>query len=236
MKLHAHLIALAIGLGSTASAAPRYPHPPSAHASDPAIARAEALWIAADKTRDPLRATRAWQTAAAAFDAIAADTHADLAVRTEAAYTTVLAWKNAIDRDPRVVEPGARGDGGARPFDANTASFVAAITRFVVLAPTAPDAVGLRFLRGNLHRRFGHDALAEADFVAILDDDRGAEVAEYAANLLLDLLNREQRYDDLIRWVHVLRADAPFMKAHPDLSDTLARIDQQWQRHQAAPH
>ncbi len=234
MKLHGHLIALVIGLGSTASAAPRFPHPPSAHASDPAIARAEALWIAADKTRDPRRATKAWQVAAAAFDAIAADPAATLPLRTEAAYTTVLAWKNALDRDPRARKAEAHDAPGARPFDANTASFVAAMTRFLELAPTAPDAVGIRFLRGNLHRRFGHVAQAEADFAAILDHDRGAEVAEYAANLLLDLLNRAQRHDDLIRWVHALRADAPFLQAHPDLADTLARIDQQWERRQAA--
>ena len=227
-----------VGIAGAAAAAPaRYPHPPLAHGSDPAMAAAEALWTAAEQERDVGRVSAAWEAAAGAFGAIADDAHANPAVRGEAAYAALLAWKNAMAVDVRVKErpepEHVDQPPAPRPLDARSQAFVAAAKRALALAPTLPDAVEIQFLRANVLRRFGHLDEAEADFIDILEHHRGSDVAVYAANLLLDSLNRQQRYDEMIRWVDLLRDDAAFTKAHPELAETLLRLHQQRLRREA---
>lgn len=225
---------------AAAAAPPRYPHPPLVHGTDPRMIRAEAAWQAAAAEPDPRAAAPLWEQAASAFDAVAASDRDDRGLRVEAASAALLAWKNALDVDPRVRDRADRDTETAtdapptpRPLPAREAALAAALTRFLALAPDSPEAPGARFLRANLLRRFEHLDLAIADFTVLVQAHRDHEVGRYAANLLLDSLNRLQRYDEMLRWVDVLRADATFVAANPDTAEVLDRLHATSLRRQA---
>ncbi len=114
----------------------------------------------------------------------------------------------------------------AQPADpARATAFVAALDDFVRLAePTDPELPKMRFLAAATQNRWHRpDALPRLE--AILRGDRGDETVEYAANMLLDDLNRSGRYDEMAAWVDELLADGGFMAGKDELCGTLERLD-----------
>lgn len=214
-----------------AAAAPRYqrPSPPS---TSPVLAPAEAAWKAAADEPDPAAAAAKWKQAARGFDAVAADEGQPRALRSEAAYAAVLAWKNALAVDPRV-KPAADLDAPAdldhppppQAIPADEQALLDALGHYLALSPAAEDVPGVMFLRANLLRRYHHDDEALAALTELLDHHRAHEVGEYAANLLLDLLIVHHRYPELVAWERTLRADAGFVRAHPELGERLLDIE-----------
>lgn len=228
---------LCAGWSVAAGATPRYTRPASKAPMAPAVAAAEALWTEASREPDTAKAGVKWKAAARAFDAAAAATDLPTAVRAEAAYAAVLSWKNAIDTDPVIrTTPHEAVDEGpprARPLDEDDAALVAALGHYLELMPTAPDVAEIRFVRANVLRRYHHVDEALPDLIELIEHHRDHEVAEYAMNILLDLLIRSERYDEMIAWVRLLAADAGYLRAHPDLADRLRMIERQWLRKQA---
>lgn len=193
---------------------PRYPRPPGPVA--PAMIDAERAWREAEAS-PPRDGPERWRAAARAFDAVAADTRVAEAVRAEAAWTAVLAWKNALAIDPRVKsrDEHERFDEATTPMplSIDDAGLVASLSRFLTLAPTSLDAPGVRFARANLLRRYHHDDEALIDLRELITKHLDHEVGIYAVNLALDLLNRARRYDEMLAMVAMVRAD-------PRLKDT----------------
>lgn len=87
-----------------------------------------------------------------------------------------------------------------------------------------PDLPKLRFLEAARLNR-AHDPEAVPRLEEILHGDRSDETVEYAANMLLDDLNRAGRYDEMAVWVDDLLADGTFMAGKNDLRGTLERLN-----------
>jgi len=85
------------------------------------------------------------------------------------------------------------------------------------------DTPKLRFLAAAQLSRT-HDPEAVPRLEAILRGDRSDETVEYAANMLLDNLNRAGRYHEMAIWVDDLRADGAFMAGKDDLQQTLDHL------------
>ena len=85
------------------------------------------------------------------------------------------------------------------------------------------EAPKLRFLAAAAASR-EHQPDAIPRLEAILRGDRSDETVEYAANILLDNLNRAGRYDEMSGWVDELLADRDFMAGKDELQQTLARL------------
>lgn len=116
----------------------------------------------------------------------------------------VVAWESAADAFAKVLAMP-----GLHPQERASAARAAAIARFT---------------RANLLRGRGELDAAIAGFEEVLAKHRDHEVAEYAANLLLDSLNRLQRYEHLIAVAGKLRADKPFLANKHDLAATVEKI------------
>ncbi len=99
---------------------------------------------------------------------------------------------------------------------------IAGIDLYLEIADaTDPEVPGIELVKGNLLRR--HDHLDEAIvlFVDLLEHHRDHEVALYAANLLLDALNRLKRYDEMIAWVDKLLAEPKWLEEKEELAELL---------------
>lgn len=222
----------ALGAGSHAEATPAT-RPPT-RSVDPAMVAAETAWRTAEATRDPTEAEAAWRAAAAAFTA-AGDATAG-ADRGEARYAAVLAWRNAMNVAP--VRPAPPSPPSAPPpppsptLSPDEAALVAAIDAYLPLA-RADEIAGLQFTRGMVFRRHARHAEVVPQMAAIVAEHPDDEVAEYAANVLLDALNQQARYDELLAWVGRMRADRRLLAHRPELVRTVDALHVQGQRKQA---
>jgi hypothetical protein len=128
--------------------------------------------------------------------------------------------KAALRAQPAEPPPGA--DPVHPP--ARVLEFVDALDEYVRVAePSDPDRPKMQFLAAaTLNHWRQPDAIPRLE--DILRGDRGDETVEYAANLLLDSLNRTGRYDDMAVWVDELLADRAFMADKDELRDTLQRL------------
>src|SRR3954447_3321484 len=83
--------------------------------------------------------------------------------------------------------------------------------------PKDDELVGMKFMKANIYRRYGHYDEALPIFQDILDHHRQHETAEYSANLLLDSYNRTQKYDELVALADKLDGDKAFLEGKDDL-------------------
>lgn len=197
------------------------------------LAEAEKLWTVAETESDPREAPAKWEAAARAFvAAVDAGTLAK-AEEVDALVAAVDAWKNALDVEPRVkttspsdtVEDLAEhGPPTPRELDERDAALVHAFDLYLEKVPDGADAPGVAFLRANILRRFDHLAEATKQLQQILERYPKHEVAEYAATLLLDSLNRLERFDELVAQAEALRADTAFLADKPDLAKMVQAI------------
>ena len=184
----------------------------------PELITAERAWASASGEKEPRAAVIAWEAAALAFDGAVGKAGA---AKVEAAYAAVLAWKNAMALDPIAVPPA--GSNTATPLTARGTNMLASLLVYSKLAP--PDEVpGLLFLRAHiLHRHRKHDESVPI-FVEIVTRYPEHETAEYAANLILDSLNLQGKYDLLAQWVDTFRANKKLLAKRPDLASLLAKL------------
>jgi hypothetical protein len=109
---------------------------------------------------------------------------------------------------------------------------VAAIEAYLPQA-RADEVAGLMFVRALVFHRHARHADVVPAMAAIVTGHADAEVAEYAANVLLDALNQQARYDELLAWVARMRADRRLLAGRPDLVHTLDALHVQGLRKQA---
>jgi tetratricopeptide (TPR) repeat protein len=225
------LIVLCV-LAGTVFAAPKYKR---ASTLDPKlsehVAAAEKAWVAAEKEKDPAQQATRWEEAANAFALVDGDP-LDAKIKREAALASILAWKNALAAEPAPPEPAPPEKSSStdvvtpRPLPARQQRVIAAIDRYVGYAtdPSDPQVPGMLFIKANTYRRFDQHDSAIPLFQKLIDSYPRDEVAEYAANLLLDTYNRLQKYDELIALATKLYKNKAFLKDRDDLAATVMRI------------
>ena len=199
----------------------------SALASDARADRvaAERAWQAAEAERDPRKAAPLWEAAALEFGKVAGR---------DAAYAGILAWKNSFSMNVVTGADDPAADDKPTPLTAREVGFVQAVDRYVGMAPPDDDEVAqLLFLRARVFHRHGNLMEALTGFATLVTRHPQSEVAEYAANLLLDALNRAARYDELADWVQRMRANRGLLRGKPDLARTLLTLHVQMQRKHA---
>ncbi|MGE0546124.1 MAG: hypothetical protein AB7O24_00110 [Kofleriaceae bacterium] len=87
-----------------------------------------------------------------------------------------------------------------------------------------PELAGARFIAATAYNRYGWNDESAMRFEKIISSHPASELSEYAANLLLENLNRTGQYEELKRWARKLLADDAFMAGKSDLRETLIRI------------
>lgn len=221
---------LVCALAATALAAPKYSRGTKLDRKLTEHVRvAEQAWDTAERETDPAKQTALWEQAAMAFGDIDGDP-VDAKVKREAAYAAILAWKNALNVDPRVKRPTERRDPEAtpRPLPARELKLLGAVDRYLAYAdPKDVEVPGLLFIKANTHQRFEQLEVAIPMFRVVIDRFPEHEVAGYAAQLVLDAYNRLGKYDELVKFAGELANNPKLTKKHPDLAALLARLQQQ---------
>jgi tetratricopeptide (TPR) repeat protein len=196
---------------------------------------AELIWSRADNEKNPRMQTELWENAAVAFTDVVKTGKLEGKMMKEAALASVLAWKNALNVDPRLRNQATEGGISDRdyekvpepkPIPPREEKMLAAFDIYInfIKDPKDEELVGMKFLKANIYRRYFHFDKAMPVFQEILDKHRQHETAQYAANLLLDSYNLLQRYDDMLAVADKLEADKQFMEGKDDLIDRLAAI------------
>jgi tetratricopeptide (TPR) repeat protein len=183
---------------------------------------ADHAWAAAEAEKDPTKSVPLWEAAGVAYMKVT--TTATGAQKATAAQRAMLAWKNAMARDP-----------SAKPAPSRELAFLKALDIYLPLAPAAEHPELLFLKARTLHKR---DQFADA--IPIFEDivkrfPREA-LSEYAANLLLDSLNRTNDFERLTLWVTKMRASRDLLAKRPDLVETLELLHVQTLRKQAQKH
>ncbi|MEO6776393.1 MAG: tetratricopeptide repeat protein [Kofleriaceae bacterium] len=194
---------------------------------------AELLWSRAENEKNARLQTEMWENAAVAFTDVVKTHKVDAKLMKESAYAAVLGWKNALNVDPRVKQQVVDED----PKNADKAiakqdippreqKMLAAFDIYInyIKDPKDDELVGMKFMKANIYRRYGHYDEAFPIFLDILDHHRQHETAEYSANLLLDSYRRLGRYDDLVALADKLDNDKAFLEGKDDLKERLQQI------------
>jgi hypothetical protein len=196
-------------------------------------ALAAVLLLAGTAAADPDWRAQVWDATATVLHRVATEKKLAPELRARAARGAFRARLRALARDVRVRPkrvPDVSDDPAhqkPRPLDPESQRLVSIIDTYLELAPTeySEDTAHARFLRANTYRRYDQLDKAIPDFVTIVEHERTSEVGVYAVNLLLDSLNRAERYDELVRWARTLRTDAVLLERSEDLGELLVRID-----------
>jgi tetratricopeptide (TPR) repeat protein len=199
---------------------------------------AELLWSRAENEKNPRLKTELWENAAIEFTNVVKTGKVDAKLLKDSAYAAVLGWKNALDVDPRVKAPppNLEPDGGKipepQPIPEKEQKMLAAFDVYItyIKDPKDDELVGMKFLKANIYRRYAHFDQALPLFADIYEKHPTHETAEYSVNLLLDTLNKMQRFSEMIEWVDRLAADEKFLKDKEDLSETVSKLKQQAMR------
>jgi hypothetical protein len=195
---------------------------------------AELLWSRAESEKQPRLATEMWITAANAFTDVVHTGKVDPKLMKESAYAAVLGWKNALNVDPRAAAKEAEKEDEdcykkkcePQPIPDAQQKMLAAFDIYInyIKNPKDDELVGMKFLKANMYRRYHHYDEAVPIFQDILDHHTEHETAEFAANLLLDIYNQQQKYDELLAMANKLIGMNGFLDGKDDLKARLHDI------------
>jgi tetratricopeptide (TPR) repeat protein len=201
---------------------------------------AELLWSRAESEKNARLQTEQWENAAVAFTDVVKLGKVEPRLMKESAYAAVLGWKNALNVDPRAKQQAdmdAKIDKKAepKPIPEREQKMLSAFDIYInyIKDPKDDDLVAMKFTKANIYRRYNHYEDAIPIFMDILEHHKQHETAEFAANLLLDTYNSQQRYDDMLALVDKLDGDAKFLEGKDDLKATLAKLKGQSLRKRA---
>jgi tetratricopeptide (TPR) repeat protein len=194
---------------------------------------AELLWSRAEAEKQPRLQTEMWENAAVAFTDVVKTGKVDKKLMKESAYAAVLGWKNALNVDPRVKQQVADEDPktvdkaiAKQDIPPREQKMLGAFDIYInyIKDPKDDELVGMKFMKANIYRRYGHYDEALPIFQDILDHHSQHETAEFSANLLLDSYRRLGRFDDLVALADKLDANKAFLEGKDDLKQRLAGI------------
>jgi TolA-binding protein len=166
-----------------------------------------------------------WQRAAEAYSRVVALDRGGKHVK-EAAYSAVLCWKNALnvqEEGQAVRRPRGRKDHlKPRPIPPARRKLVAAVDSYLGLVPASPERVPMLYRKARVLYEHNRYDKAVAVFAEIVTKHPRHELAQYAANLLLDSLNIQKKYRAMERWVERMLKDP--MLARGQLLQALKRL------------
>ena len=184
---------------------------------------AELLWSHADVEPDARQRSSRWQRAAEAFHAAeSTDPHR----RRDIARAAFLAWKNALDLDPRPeiaagpidLVAASRRKLTVRAMPARDQAIVDACTSFIDAAVVGePELASAKLVEALLYRRSDHADQAIAVLEDLVSHHKADDTAEVSANLLLEQLVHTRRFDDALLVVDRMAADTAFVAGKPTL-------------------
>jgi TolA-binding protein len=194
---------------------------------------AELLWSRAENEKNVRLQTELWENAAVAFTDVVKTGKVDKALMKDSAYAAVLAWKNALNVDPRVKSPPPVTDKDAGKVPAEQKiperelKMMAAFDVYIdyIKDPKDSDLVGMKFLKANIYRRYNHYKEAVPLFQDILDKHPEHETALFSANSLLDYYIISEQYDELLKLAKRLSSDKKFLEGKEGLVERLADIE-----------
>lgn len=202
---------------------------------------AELAWSRAENEKEQAKATKLWEQAAVAFTDVVKTGKLKGTMLKEAAYASVLGWKNALAVDPETKTPPLTEDTGStelpppQDIPAREQKMIEAFDIYIdyVKDPKDEELVMMKFLKARIFWRYNHFDKSIPLFEDIVQNHLDHETGEWSANLLLDTLNRAQRHQDMLRWVEILSTKKEFLEDKEDLSQRLATLKRQSMRKMA---
>lgn len=158
----------------------------------------------------------------------------------EAAYAAVIAWKNALnvasvgeEVPMKSKKRGKKGRKGRKtgpkqdittpiPIPPKKQKMIAAFETYIKYVPNSKDLVSIIYRKARIYYTHNHYDDAIKMFALITTKHSSHDLAEYAANLLLDSLNILKKYDELNRWVERYLKDPHLAKG--ELKVTLEKL------------
>jgi tetratricopeptide (TPR) repeat protein len=123
----------------------------------------------------------------------------------EAAYASVLAWKNALNIDDQGQNALDKANDGKDlkplPIPDYQKKMMAAFDTYIKYVPDSPELVKIKYRKARIYYEYNHFEEALAPFAEIVDKYPNDELAEYSANTYLDCLNALGRTKDAIATV-----------------------------------
>jgi tetratricopeptide (TPR) repeat protein len=151
----------------------------------------------------------------------------------ESAYAAVVAWKNALNvADERTDTSTRRGKKGKKvkvnitkkiPIPENQQKMIAAFDTYIKYVPNAKELVPIMYRKARIYYTHNDYSPAISMFERIVTKHSSHDLAEYAANLLLDSLNILKRYTELNKWVDRFLKD-PNLTQKGELKATLEKL------------
>jgi len=198
---------------------------------------AELLWQRADGEKNQRRATDMWERAAIAFTAVVKSGRLDKKRMKTSAKAAVLAWKNALAVDPRT-KTKSKPDMDKykkvpkkKDISPRQMKMIAAFDIYINYVTDKKDKelVMMKFLKARIYWRHNHFDRAIPLLEDIVGNHIGHESAGYAVNVLLDTLNRAQKYDKMLYWVDFLLKpkNKEFLKDRAELAESLGILKTQ---------
>jgi tetratricopeptide (TPR) repeat protein len=196
---------------------------------------AELLWSRAENEKNERLATEMWEKAAVAFTDVVKSGKVNDKMRKESAYAAVLGWKNALAVDPATRAPPPADDKSndkvpePQPIPEREQKMIAAFDIYIeyVKDPKDEELVMMKFLKARICWRYNQFDKALPLFKNIIEKHIEHETAEYSANLLLDSLNRLQRYSEMLEVADILLEKKAFLEGKDDLVARLKLIKSQ---------
>jgi tetratricopeptide (TPR) repeat protein len=175
---------------------------------------AELLWSRAEIAAQP----QGWENAASAFTEVVKTHGVNAKLMRESAYAAVLGWKNALNIEPRAEEHPVTRTRDQLTIPDSTRKLLAAIDAYITVIndPNDDDAIGVKFIAANTYRRYNHFDEAIALCEDILAHHVEHETAEYAATLLVEILDVLGRHDEMDATIDALLASPKFLGGKSD--------------------
>jgi outer membrane protein assembly factor BamD (BamD/ComL family) len=222
-------------LAGTVWAAPRHKR---ASALDPKLSEhvrlAEQAWAAAETERDPANQVTRWEAVANAFALVDGDP-VDVNVKRAAAYSSIVAWRNAIDSDPTVADAlptSSREIPPPRRMPAREQRLIAAIDRYAsyTTGPSDAELPAVLFVKARTYAQFDQLETAIPIYRGLIERYPRDEVGLFSANMLLDAYNRLHQYDKLVALADELANNKAFLQDRDDLAALVKRIQKEAKR------
>jgi pentatricopeptide repeat protein len=199
---------------------------------------AELLWSLASMERDSKKQQARWEATAGEHSRVVQWPGVAEAQRKDSAYATVLAWKNALAVDVGAEAPDWQASSGApaaEPIPDKEQKMMQAFDVYLKYITDKKDVerTSILFFTGRLYWKHNHFDEAVKYLSEVVTEHPEDDVAEFAANILLDSLNKAGRHDEMLDWVRRMHENAALMKAHPNLKPSLDRLYVQGEWNQA---
>ncbi len=203
----------------------------------------ELLWMRAEGEKNQSLAASRWEEAAVEYTHVVEMNKVDPKMVKDAAYASVLAWKNSLAVDVAEEAPPPPDekamDAKEKPEDIpeKQQKMLAAFDVYIkyVKDPNDEELVTMKFLKARIMWRYKHFAEAVPMFQEILNKYPKSEPAEFSVNLLLDSLARSGNDEGLVKMVDELLSPkwATYLEEHEDQKGRLEMLKRQSMRRKA---